>query len=122
MSGAPPGDRIYIRGLAVETIVGVFPWEREVPQRLSLDLEIATDIRPAAASDQLPDTLDYKALSKRLCAFIAQSRFQLLESLAEKTAALILEEFGVSWVRLRLSKPGALRDAENVGLIIERSA
>ncbi|TQV71862.1 dihydroneopterin aldolase [Exilibacterium tricleocarpae] len=113
-------DIVYIRDLQVETIIGIFDWEREVKQRVSLDLEMATDIRPAAQTDDIQHALDYKAVAKRLIAFIEDSQFQLVETLAEQVAAIVRQEFGVSWLRLRLSKPGALRGSRDVGILIER--
>lgn len=113
-------DIVYIRDLKVDTVIGIFDWERRIRQTISLDLEMATDIRRAAATDAIGDTLDYKAVGKRLISFIQAAEFQLVETLAEKSAAIVLEEFGVRWVRLRLSKPGALRGSRDVGVIIER--
>lgn len=113
-------DIVYIRDLRIETIIGIFAWEREVLQTVSLDLEMATDIRAAAASDDIRDALDYKAISKRLIRFVSENHFQLIEALAEAVAMIVIEEFQVSWLRLRISKPGALRGAQDVGLVIER--
>ncbi len=113
-------DIVYIRELQVETIIGIFDWEREVKQVVSLDIEMQTDIRVSAQSDNIDDTLNYKAVAKRLIGFIETSSFQLVETLAEQCAKIILEEFAVSWVKLRLSKPGAVRGARDVGVIIER--
>jgi dihydroneopterin aldolase len=87
---------------------------------VSLDLEMAADIRKAAASDRIEDTLNYKAIAKRLIAFVAGSEFRLVETLAERIAAIVLEEFDVVWLRLKLHKPGALRGARDVGVLIER--
>jgi FolB domain-containing protein len=113
-------DRVFIENLTVETVIGIFEWEREIRQAVSLDLEMEFDIRKAAASDSIEDTLDYKAVSKRLIHFIEQSEFQLVESLAEKCAAIVLDEFPVGWLKLKLSKPGAVRGSSAVGVIIER--
>lgn len=113
-------DIVYIRDLRIETIIGIFAWEREVKQIVSLDLEMATDIRAAAQSDNIQDALDYKTISKRLIQFVEQSHFQLIEALAESISSIVREEFQVSWLRLRISKPGALRGAQDVGLVIER--
>ncbi|MBL1259703.1 MAG: dihydroneopterin aldolase [Thiotrichaceae bacterium] len=113
-------DIIYLRDLKIETIIGIFDWEREIKQTISFDLDMATDIRKAAASDTIEDTLDYKTLSKRIISFVEESSFQLVETLAEQVAAIILEEFNVSWVRVRLDKVGAIRGASGVGVIIER--
>ncbi len=109
-----------IRDLRIETVIGIYDWEREVRQTVSLDLEMATDIRKAAQSDSIEDTLNYKAVAKRLIQFIGDSQFQLVETMSERCAALVLEEFDVSWLRLRLSKPGAVRGSRDVGIIIER--
>jgi len=113
-------DIVYIRELEIETLIGIYDWEREVKQVVSLDLEMATDIQRAAQSDNIKDTLDYKAVSKRLISFISGSEFLLVEAMAEQVAKIVLEEFNVSWLRLRLSKPGAVRGARDVGIIIER--
>ncbi|RMD68316.1 MAG: dihydroneopterin aldolase [Gammaproteobacteria bacterium] len=114
-------DIIYLKDLRIETLIGIFEWERRIRQTVSLDLEMATDIRPAAASDNIADALDYKAIAKRIIAFVEQSQFQLIETLAERIAELVLAEFPVSWLRLRLGKPGAVRGARDVGVIIERT-
>ena len=113
-------DIIYLSDLRIETIIGIFDWERKVKQTISLDIEMATDIRQAAASDHIDDTLDYKAVAKRLIDFVGNSEFQLVETLAERIAEIILNEFQVPWVRLRLNKRGAIRGARDVGVIIER--
>jgi 7,8-dihydroneopterin aldolase/epimerase/oxygenase len=115
-------DIVYIRDLRIETIIGIYDWEREVKQTVSLDLEMATDIRAAASSDDIAHALNYKAVSKRLIAYVENRHAQLVESLAEEIAALVLKEFPVPWLRLRLSKPGAVRGARDVGLIIERGS
>jgi dihydroneopterin aldolase len=114
-------DRVFIENLTVETVIGIFDWEREIKQAVSLDLEMEFDIRAAAASDSIADALDYKAVSKRLIGFIERSQFQLVEALAERCAAIVLDEFPVSRLRLKLSKPGAVRGSSAVGVIIERS-
>ncbi|MBT8064296.1 MAG: dihydroneopterin aldolase [Gammaproteobacteria bacterium] len=115
-------DRVFIENLTVETVNGIFDWEREIRQAVSLDLEMDFDIRKAAASDAIEDTLDYKAVSKRLIHFIEASSFQLVESLAEQCAAIVLDEFPVRRLKLKLSKPGAVRGSSAVGVIIERRA
>lgn len=113
-------DIVYIRDLRIETIIGIFDWEREVRQVVSLDLEMAADIRPAAISDDIRDALDYKTISKRVTQLVRDSESQLIESLAELVASVVMQEFAVPWLRLRISKPGALRGAMDVGLVIER--
>ena len=114
-------DRVFVENLTVETVIGIFDWEREIRPAVSLDLEMEFDIRKAAQTDSIDDTLDYKAVSKRLIRFIEQSEFQLVETLAEKCAAIVLSEFPVKRLRLKLSKPGAVRGSSAVGVIIERS-
>jgi len=113
-------DRVFIEDLRIQTVIGVFDWEREITQTISLDLQMAFDIRQAANSDSIDDTLDYKSVSKRLIQFVEASEFQLVEALAEHCAAIVLNEFPVSWLRLKLSKPGAVRGSSAVGVIIER--
>ena len=113
-------DILYIRNLKVDAVVGIFSWEKRIRQPLHLDLEIALDIRKAAATDDIQYALDYKTVSTRLTQFISQSEWHLIETLAEKIAALLMTEFGVTWLRLKLSKPAALPSADSVGLMIER--
>jgi len=113
-------DIIYLHDLRIDTVIGVFDWERRVRQTVILDLEMAADIRRAAVSDNLADTLNYKAVAKRLIEFVEHSEFQLVETLAEKVAELVLQEFAVPWLRLRVNKQGAVRGARDVGVIIER--
>ena len=110
---------VYIKGLRARAVIGVYEWERHLRQTLVLDLELASDTVRAAASDQIADALDYAALSRRVVALVEGSEFQLIETLAEAVAAMIRREFGVAWLRLRLSKPGAVPEAEDVGVIIE---
>ena len=114
-------DTVFIEGLEIEALIGIYDWERRVRQPLQFDIEMAFDNRRPAASDAIADTLDYKAVSKRLIAFVSESAFGLVETLAERCATLIIEEFGVAHVRLKLSKPGAVRGARAVGVRIERS-
>ena len=113
-------DIIFLRDLRIDTIIGIYDWERSTRQTVSLDLEMATDIGKAAATDHIDDTLNYKAVAKRLIAFVGESEFQLVETLAERICTLVLEEFQVPWVRLTLNKGGAVRGAKGVGIIIER--
>ncbi len=113
-------DIIYLKDLKIDTVIGIYDWERQVRQTISFDLEMATDIRKAAASDDIADTLDYKAVAKRLQEFVYESSFQLVETLAERVAEIIIKEFHVPWVRVTLNKKGAVRYARDVGVIIER--
>ena len=113
-------DIIFIKALRVETVIGVYDWERRIRQPVVIDLEMGTDITRAAASDDVADALDYKSVSKRVQQFVAESSFLLVETLTERIAALVLDEFAVPWVRVRLNKVGALRGAAGVGIMIER--
>lgn len=115
-------DIIFLRNLRIETIIGIFDWEREIRQAVFIDLEMATDIRRAAKTDHIDDTLDYKSISKAVIAFVENSEYQLIETLAEEVASLIMSQFQVPWLRLTLNKKGAIRDADDVGVIIERGA
>ena len=113
-------DTVFITDLRINTIIGIYDWERQVRQTVSFDIEMAHDNAQAAATDDIQYALNYKAVAKRLIAFVEGSEFLLVETLAEKVAALIREEFNVPWLRLTLKKPGALRCAQDVGVIIER--
>ena len=114
-------DTVFVHELKVETIIGIWGWERKIRQTVSIDLEMGADIRRAAETDSIDDTLNYKAISKRVQQFVADSEFQLVETMAEKIAELVLQEFKVPWVQVRVSKPGAIRGAKNVGILIRRS-
>ena len=113
-------DIIFIHELRLETTIGVHPWERDIRQTLLLDLELGADIRPAAATDRVNDTLDYQAVAQRISEFAAASAFQLVETLGERIAELLLREFGAPWLRLTLRKPGVPSGAREAGIIIER--
>lgn len=114
-------DKVFIEALEIEALIGIYDWERRIRQPLLFDIEMAFDNRKPAASDDIADTLDYKAVSKRLMDYVSQSSFGLVETLAERCAEMILTEFKVHHVRLKLSKPGAVRGARAVGVMIERS-
>ena len=113
-------DIVFLHEMKVDTVIGIWEWERKIRQTVVIDLEMAADIRKAAASDSIDDALNYKSVAKRLQQFVADSEFQLVETLAEKIAAIVMDEFGVSWVRVKLNKPGAIRGARDVGVVIER--
>lgn len=115
-------DIVFIRDLRIDTVVGIYDWERRIRQSVRLDLELGTDIRRAGQTDAIEDTLDYKAVAKRLIAFVEGSEFQLVETMAERIAGLLMAEFGIPWLRLTVAKPGAVRGAREVGVIIERGA
>jgi 7,8-dihydroneopterin aldolase/epimerase/oxygenase len=114
-------DIIYLRDLRIDTVIGVYRWEREMKQTLVIDLELGTDIRPAAKSDAIGETLNYKDVAKRVTAFVEQSRYQLVEALAEAVAKLVLDEFRVPWLRLSVNKQGAVRGMRDVGVVIVRN-
>ncbi|MEC7377717.1 MAG: dihydroneopterin aldolase [Pseudomonadota bacterium] len=113
-------DTVFIEGLVVETVVGVYDWEREVTQSLVIDLEMAWDNRVPGRSDDVADALDYAAVSERVDACLKQFKPQLLERAAEALAEVLRTEFGVSWLRLAIRKPGAVPGAAAVGVRIER--
>jgi len=113
-------DIVYIRALKIETVIGIFDWEREIKQSVCLDLDMAVDISNAAAGEDIDSTVSYKTVSDRLLEYIAKSEFLLVETMAEEVARIVREEFSVSWVRLRVGKPGAIAQAEDVGVLIER--
>lgn len=113
-------DIVYIEGLKVETVIGIYDWEREIRQAVCLDIQMATDIQAAAASEDIDNTLNYKTVSDRLISFIETSEFMLVETMAEEIAQIVLNEFGVRWMKLKLGKPGAVPAARDVGVIIER--
>jgi dihydroneopterin aldolase len=113
-------DRIFLRGLECQCIIGFIDWERRVKQKVVLDLEFPTDCARAAASDAVADTVDYKRVAKRVLAYVGESQFQLIETLAHSLAVLLLEEFSLQWIRLSLNKPGAIRHSRDIGVSIER--
>jgi len=113
-------DIVFIHDLQIETVIGIYDWERKIKQIISLDIEMAADIAKAAQSDDIEDTLSYKSVAKRLIEFVEQSEYQLVEALAEEICKIIRGEFAVPWVKLTLHKPGAVRGSKSVGVIIER--
>lgn len=113
-------DIIYLKDLRIDTIIGIYDWERRMKQTVILDLEMGTDIRKAANTDKIEDTLNYKAVAKRLMSFVGDSEFELVETLAERITEVIMTEFDVPWVRLTLNKKGAVRGVRDVGVVIER--
>jgi dihydroneopterin aldolase len=115
------GDRIFLRGLTAECIIGFIDWERRVKQTVVVDLELPVDCRHAAVTDEVADTVDYKKVAKQVLAFIEASEFKLVETLAQRLALLILAEFPLEWIRLSINKPGAIRNSRDVGVSIERS-
>jgi dihydroneopterin aldolase len=114
-------DRIFLRGLAVECIIGFIEWERRIKQTVIIDIELPVDCTRAAASDDVVDTLDYKRVAKRVIAFVESSEFKLVETLAHRMAVMVLEEFDLDWVRLSVNKPGAIRGSRDVGVSLERT-
>lgn len=113
-------DIVFIRELQIETVIGIYDWERKIRQFISIDLDMATDIKKASNSDNIEDTLNYKAVAKRLISFVSESEYELVETLAEKICDIVMTEFNVPWVRLTLHKPGAVSGSRSVGVLIER--
>jgi len=113
-------DIVFIRELKVDTVVGIYEWERRIRQNVILDLDMAADIGRAAKSDRIEDTLDYKAVAKRVAQYVSGAEFKLVETLAEKVAELVMKEFGIRWVKVSLNKPGAVSGSKSVGVVIER--
>lgn len=115
-------DIVFLSDLRIDATIGIYDWERQIKQTLVLDLEMQADVARAAASDDIADALNYKAVAKRIVQFVGESEFQLVETLAERVAGIVREEFGVPWVRLRVNKQGAVSGARGVGVVIERGA
>lgn len=113
-------DKIFLDELKIDTIIGIWDWERKIRQTVVIDLEMSADIARAAATDSVEDTLNYKSVAKRIQGFVGDSSFQLVETLAERIAGIIRDEFGVAWVKVRVHKPGAIRGSKDVGIEIER--
>ena len=120
MESQPAMDTIFLRELKIETVIGIWDWERRIRQTVCIDLEMGADIRRAAVTDSIDDTLNYKAVAKRLQQFVGDSEFRLVETMAEKIAELVLAEFDLPWVKVRVSKPGAISGAQDVGVLIHR--
>jgi len=120
MSEHDSEDRIFLRGLSTECIIGFIDWERRVPQTVVIDLELPCDCAHGALRDSVADTVDYKTVAKRVLSWVGASQFQLVESLAHGLAMLLLEEFPLAWVRVSINKPGAIRHSRDVGVCVER--
>ncbi len=115
-------DIIYLRELRASAVIGIYEWEQRIRQTISIDLEMAGDIRKAAAADAIENTFNYAAVAERIVHFVEESRFRLIETLAEGIASILLDEFKIPWVKVTVSKPGAVRDARDVGVAIERGS
>lgn len=113
-------DIIFVHGLTVECVIGVWEWERRIKQKIEIDLDIAADIRSAAANDQLEATVNYKAIAKKVISYVEQSEYKLVETLAERIAGILVDEFTVPWCRVKINKGRAVRGARSVGVVIER--
>ncbi len=114
-------DIIFLHDLRIDTVIGIYDWERRIRQTLCIDMEMGANIRKAAESDSIDHTINYKAVAKRVTAFVSDSRFQLVETLAEQVARIVITEFAVPWLRLTVNKTGAVRGANGVGVVIERT-
>lgn len=113
-------DIIFLDEIRCTCVIGVWEWEKAIEQNLLLDIQLGTDIRPAAASDKLEDTLNYKQVANRVIDFAAENQFELIETMVERVAELIMQEFGIKWVKVRLNKGGAVKNVTSVGIEIER--
>lgn len=120
MTDVPGTDTIFLHDLRVDTVVGIWDWERKIRQTVSIDLEMGADVARAAKNDDIENTLNYKLVAKRVQQFVSDSEYQLVETLAEKIAEITLQEFEIPWIQVRVSKPGAIRNAKNVGVLIRR--
>jgi dihydroneopterin aldolase len=121
MTNPRAGDRIFLRGLQVECLIGFIEWERRIKQTVVLDIELPVDCARAAETDDVTNTVDYKRVAKRIIAFVESSEFKLVETLAHRVAMIVIEEFQLAWVRLSVNKPGAIRGSRDVGVSIERT-
>ena len=121
MTTAPTQDKIFLRGLEIECLIGFIEWERRIRQKVVIDFELPVDCARAARTDEVDGTLDYKRVAKRMVEFVGASEFKLVETLAQRVALLVLEEFGVEWIRLSVNKPGAIRGSRDVGVEILRT-
>ena len=115
------GDKIYIEDLRVKATIGIFDWEKKIKQEVSISYEIPHDNKKAASEDIIEATTDYKTITKAIIAFVEGNKFELVETFAEKIAEMVIKDFKVEEIRLRVSKPGALRFSKDVGVIIERN-
>jgi len=115
-------DIIYLKDLRIDTIIGIYEWERRTRQTVIFDIEVGADITRAARTDSIEDALNYKAVAKRIISFVQNSDCQLIETLAERVADILLREFKAPWLRLSLNKQGAVRGVRDVGVIIERGS
>lgn len=120
MKNPTVADTIFLHDLRIKTIVGIWEWERRIRQTVSIDLEMGADIRNAARTDRIEDALDYKQIAKRVQQFVEDSSYRLVETLAENIATVVLREFDVPWISVRVNKPGAIRGSRDVGVIIQR--
>lgn len=114
-------DKLFLRELEIQAVIGIWEWERRITQKVSIDLEMAADARAASSADRIEDTLNYRDVAKRLIEFVGGTQFELVESLAEAVARVIVEEFNVSWTRVSVAKPGAIEGSRTVGITIERT-
>tara|TARA_B100000963_G_C22601821_1_gene660595 strand:- start:319 stop:690 length:372 start_codon:yes stop_codon:yes gene_type:complete len=114
------GDKIYVEDLRVKATIGIFDWEKKIKQDVSISYEIPHDNVKAAKADAIEATTDYKSITKAIISFVENNKFELVETFAEKIAEMVIKDFNVSEIRLRVSKPGALRFSKDVGVIIER--
>ncbi|WP_018138247.1 MULTISPECIES: dihydroneopterin aldolase [unclassified Thioalkalivibrio] len=113
-------DRIYLKDLRIDAVVGVYDWEQRIQRPLRFDIQLATDTRIAAHSGEITDTVDYEAVANAVRAIVTREPHALLESLAEEIAEALMAEFRTPWVRIELGKPGAVAGVAEVGIVVER--
>jgi dihydroneopterin aldolase len=113
-------DTLFVRELKVQTRIGIYDWEREVPQTVLIDLEIAADAARAARTDKVEATINYQTVCDRLVDYLERAETELVETVAEEIARIVREEFGAPWVRVAVHKPAAVRGTRDVGVRIER--
>ncbi len=113
-------DKIFLHELEVKCLIGIFDWERKIRQKVVIDMEFPANIKKAAKSDKIKDATDYKKIAKRTIAFVSKSKFYLIETLIERLAETLLKEFSLKEIKLRISKPGAIRGSKHVGVEILR--
>lgn len=113
-------DIVFLHGLRIDTVIGIWDWERKLKQTLILDIDMGADLSIPGRSDNIEDTIDYKSVTKRIFRLAEENSFLLVEKLAETIAEILREEFKIPWVRIRINKQGAVRQVRDVGVIIER--
>jgi len=113
-------DKVFIKGLSIQTTIGFYPWEKEIKQTLVLDITMGWNTASAAENDELAKTLDYAEISVAVEKFANENPVDLIETLAERIAALLIKNYHIPWLKLSIGKPGAVHNTQTVGVEIER--